>query len=483
MRYKTKKANFGITFLFLLLCAATASVAQKIWTLEDCINYALSNNLDIKNQVLTVESNKKLLVQSILNMLPDLNANGTNTWNFGQTIDLYTNTFATTTVRSNNFYVASSLTLFSGLTKLNTVKQNQINILASNYDLDVLRNNISLAVAGYYLDILLNSELLDVARSQSAVTKDQVSQTEKRVEAGSAAKGELLNIRAQAATEDLAMVTAENTLNISNLSLQQLIDLPVSKDFIIEKPRLKSVEAPKQLFTPDQMFAYAVMNRPEIKAADLRVKSCEKSLAIARGSLWPVLSAGGSWGTGYSGAAKEINRNVPPDTTFYPVGYTQMTHDIVWAPYVTYSYRVKSFSDQISSNDNKSIGFNLRVPIFNGWQGRTAIAQTKIQKEQAEVNLDIQKRDLRKSIEQAYADAVASLNKFNSSVAQVTAQQESFKYTQEKFDVGMLTSFDYNNSKKDLIKAQSDLLQAKYDFIFKTTILDFYMGKPISINE
>ena len=483
MYKKTKEAYNRTLMLLFFLCTITASVGQKIWTLEDCINWALTNNLDIKNQVLTVELNKKQLLQSKLGMLPNLNANGTNYWNFGQTIDLYTNTFATTTVRSNDFSISSNMILFNGFTKLNTVKQNQINILASNYDLDVIKDNISLAVAGYYLDILLNTELLEVARSQIAVTRDQVSRIQKRVEAGSSARGDLLNIQAQAAGEELAVVTAENTLNISNLSLQQLIDLPVAKDFVIEKPPLKAVEAPKELFTADQMFAYAVMNRPEIKAAELRVKSYQKSLAIARGSITPVLSAGASWGTGYSGASKEVDPNIKPDTSFYPVGYTQTTHEIVLATYVNYAYRVKSFSDQISSNDYKSIGFNLNIPIFNGWQGRTAISMAKINMDKAEVNLDIQKRDLLKSIEQAYADAVASLKKFNSSTTQVEAQEESFKYTQEKFDVGMLTSFDFNNSKKDLIKAQSDLLQAKYDFIFKTTILNFYMGKPISINQ
>jgi outer membrane protein len=482
--YTSIKKTYGrVLMLILFVSAVTASEGQKIWTLEDCINWALTNNLDIKSQVLNVETNKKQMLQSAVSLLPDLNANGTNYWNFGQTIDQYTNTFATNTVRSNNFSISTNMTLFGGFAKINTVKQNQINILASSYDLDVIKNNISLAVAGYYLDILLNTELLEVARSQVEVTKDQVSRIGKRVAAGSSAKGDLLNIQAQAATEDVLVISAENTLNIANLSLQQLIDFPVSKDFIIEKPQLKAVEAPKELFTPDQMFAYAVMNRPEIKAAEMRVQSNQKGLAIARGYLSPVLSFGATWGTGYSGAATQVDPNIPADTSYIPVGFTQTTHETVLFESITNQYRVKSFSDQIATNDNKSFGFNLRVPIFNGWQGRTAISQAKINMDKAQVNLDIQKRDLRKSIEQAYADAVASLKKFNSSTAQVEAQQESFKYTQEKFDVGMLTSFDFNNSKKDLIKAQSDLLQAKYDFIFKTTILNFYMGKPISINQ
>jgi len=152
-------------------------------------------------------------------------------------------------------------------------------------------------------------------------------------------------------------------------------------------------------------------------------------------------------------------------------------------PQVDYRYRVKDFSEQLKDNSNQSVGFSLSVPIFNGWQGRNAISQAKIQKTQAEIDLDIKTRDLRKLIEQAFADAVSALQKYNASGEKVAAQNEAFKYAQQKFDVGMMTSFDYNNTKKDLTKAESDLLQAKYDFIFKTTILDFYMGNPIRINR
>jgi outer membrane protein len=306
---------------------------------------------------------------------------------------------------------------------------------------------------------------------------------EKLVEAGSSAKGDLLNIQAQEAAEALAVIQAENRLTISRLSLQQLIDLPVSPDFRIEKPFLKPVEETKGLLTPEQVFNFAVEKRPEIKSADLRVQSAEKSLAIARGVLYPSLSFGGSWGTGYSGADKEVDPNVPGDTVTFPIGYNQSTHELVMAKEIQYQYRVKTFNEQLTKNNNQSLGFYLRIPIFNGWTGRTNISLAKIQHEKAELDLEMQKRDLRKNIEQAYTDASASLQQYNASLQKVAAQEESFKYTQQKFDVGMMTSFDYNNSKKDLTKAESDLLQSKYDFIFKTTILDFYMGKPISINK
>jgi outer membrane protein len=482
MRVKTIFKS-GILALAILMIFSSQSKSQKIWTLEDCINYAFANNLDIQKQIQSVESNKASLIQSALGLLPDLNATGTNYWNFGQTIDQYTNTFATTTVRSNNFYVASNLVLFNGLQKFNTVKQNQIMVLASKYDLDVMKNSISLSVAGYYLDILFNSELLDVAKEQLRITIQQVDRMQKMVDAGSSARGDLLNIQAQKAAEELAKVQAENQLNISNLSLEQLIDLPVSRDFLVEKPNLKAVEAPKQPVTAEIIYEHALKTRPEIRAAELRVDAAQKRLAIARGVITPTLSVSGSWGTGYSGAAKEIDPNVAPVITSYKMGITELSRDTVLGYQVNYATRLKSFEDQLKTNNNQSVGFSLNIPIFNGWQGRNAITQAKIQKNQAELDLDIQKRNLRKTIEQAYADAVASYEKYNSSVEKLNAQSESFKYTQQKFDVGMMTSFDYNMSKKDLTKAESDLLQAKYDFIFKTTILDFYMGNPINIQQ
>ncbi len=468
---------------FFLFLFSFSSVSQNVWTLEDCVDYALDNNLDIQKQIKLVESNKAILLQSGLSMLPNLNFNATNIWNTGQTIDQYTNTFATTTVRSNNISVSTNVTIFNGLQKFNALKQNQIELLASNFDLDVLKNDISLAVAGYYLDILFNKEILDVAKSQLAITAEQVERVRKMVDAGASAQGDLLNIQAQASAEELNLIESRNRLNISYLSLQQLIDLQISHEFDIEKPLLKEVAAPADLITPQVIYGHALNTRPEIKSAELRVESAQKGLSIARGGQSPSLTFGGSYATGYSGVATEIDPSIPPVITEYPIGITQLTRDTVLGYQSNYSYRTKSFGSQWDDNDNVSLGFNLYIPIFNGWQVRSSISQAKIQRHITELDLEQLKRNLNKLIEQAYADAVASLQKYNSSLQQVSAQEESFKYTERKFDVGLVTSYDYNNSKKELTSAQSELLQAKYDFIFKTTILDFYMGNPIRISQ
>ncbi len=473
-------------FLFSVLAASsqdTLSLQNKEWTLEDCINYALENNIDIKKQLLLVQGQEDQLLQSKLGMLPNLNAGATHGYNWGNTVDRYTNEFATTRVQSNNFYLGTQFNLFQGLQQVNSVSQSKLDWLASQYDLDLMMDDISIAVAGYYLDILYNQELLAVAREQFGVTKQQVTRMDKMVQAGTLARGDLLNMEAQAATEELLVIEAENRLAISLITLQQLIDLPVSMNFRIDVPVLKPVEAPQITLTPQQVYSTAIMNRPEIKSAEYRVQSAEKGISIARGYLSPTLSFNGTWATGYSGAAQQDNGQVT--TTTVPIGYLQGNpSQIVVTDYDTPTgYTTIPFDSQLNDNQNKSLQLSLQIPIFNGWQAKTAISQAIIMKEDASLNLQNTKLQLNKTIQLAYADAVAALKNYNASEKKLQAQQEAFKYSQQKLDVGMLTAVDYNETKKELVKAESDLLQAKYRFIYTTTVLDFYMGNPITLNK
>jgi outer membrane protein len=456
--------------------------AQDSWSLEECIKYALDHNIDVKKQVLAVEGRKDDLLQSKLILLPNLNGGATHGYNWGQTVDRYTNKFATTRVQTNNFYISSSVTLFGGLRNLNTIKQSKLELEASNYDLDLMMDNISVAVAGYYLDILYNQEILEVSRQQLNVTQQQVNRMEKLVTAGSMAKGDLLNIQAQAATEELQVVDAENKLAISFLSLQQLIDMPVSESFRIEKPLLRQIEAPSIKITSDDVYQVAVSKRPEIKSAELRVQSADKGISLARGYLSPSLMFTGTWATGYSG---QYTEGVNPADVFVPIGVVHPTFDTVFSitPYTEYqNTRTIPFNDQISKNQNKSIGFSLQIPIYNGWQARTAISKAKLAREQADYDLQQSKLNLQKTIQQSYADAIAALKNYNASEKKVDAQQEAFKYAGQKFEVGLMNAVEYNQTKNDLTKAQSDLLQAKYRYLYTTTVLNFYMGNPLTLN-
>lgn len=474
---KTLRTLMTTAILFSFLAA---SCQEKEWTLEECISYALDHNIDIKKQVLNVGNQKDLLLESKLGMLPSLNAGATHGYNWGNTVDRYTNQFATTRVRSNNFYLGTQFNLFQGLQQINTMNQSKLDWLATQYDLDLLMDDISIAVAGYYLDILYNQEIYAVAGEQIAVTKQQVNRMEKMVQAGTLARGDLLNIEAQAATEELQLIEAENKLAISYLTLQQLIDLPVTGGFRIEIPELKPIEAPQVTLNAQDVYQVALGNRPEVKSAEYRVKSAEKGVSFARGYLSPILSFNGSWATGFSGASKEGYG--PVDILYEDAGYTAITHESVILKSPGYTgYDVIPFGDQLNDNQNKSLSFSLQIPIYNGWQARTAISQARIKKEEADLTLQQTKLDLNEKIQTAYADAVAALKNYNASEKKLQAQKEAFKYSEQKLGVGLVTSVQYNETKKELTRAESELLQAKYRFIYTTTILDFYMGNPITL--
>ena len=298
-----KKFYLSVFLLLQFIFIVFASRAQdnKIWTLEDCINYALDNNISVKKQDLLINTQEESLLQSKLGILPNLNGYASHGYNWGQRVDPFTNEFATDRVRSNNLYLQGDLNLFSGLQQLNLIKRNMLNLKSAQYDADYYKDEISISVATQYLQTLFYMEFVAMAKNQIDITRQQVERTKKLVDAGTLAKGDLLTIEAQFASEELSVVEAENNLALSYLNLTQLLELPSTKGFEIEKPELGLIDQP-EIFTPEQIYEIAVEARPEIKSAEVKLESSEKSLSIARGGYYPSLSLNGSLGSGYSGA-------------------------------------------------------------------------------------------------------------------------------------------------------------------------------------
>lgn len=472
-----------ILLLLSVLFTSFAGFAQETWTLEKCIEYALTNNIQVKQAMLQIDVNRDAVLQSKLNLLPSLNAGAQHGYNYGQTVDRYTNAFASKTVQSDNFYLGSQFTLWDGFRKVNQLKQSKTDLEAARYDNNKFMDDISLAIATAYLQILFYNEMFRTSENQLAATQQQADRLRKLVDAGALAQGDLYNIQAQLAAEKTTVVDARNNLDIAYLTLAQMLDLPSAEGFSIEFPNLDLGINPSLVANADQIYAYALETQPVIKSAELKVKSSEYSLALARGSYSPSLSMSASLATGYSGAAQMLDDTLRKTI---PIGYTLvngMPAELVYSSYLYSTYKDKPFGDQIKDNINRSLTFNLSIPIFNGWVTRSGVSRAKISLENSRYTLDLQKQQLRKTIQQAYADAKGSLNKYQSALTGVDAAKESFRYAEQKFTVGLLNSVDYNNSKKDFEKAESQLLQSKYDFIFKFTILDFYMGNPISLKR
>jgi len=449
--------------LMVVFGLVTLSItAQKLWTLEECINYAFENNLNIKQSLLNVESANNDLLQSKVNLAPSLNASVSQNFGWGRSPDPQTNIYATQQTQNTFFNINSDVTLFNGLQQLNSMRKYQFDYLANKYDSDKIRNDISLNIAASYLLILFNIELVNNSQRQVDISNEQIERTEKQVEAGAVARGSLYDIQAQGASEEANLITNKNKLLLAYLDLMQLLDLEATMDFDIEKPNLEITSSPS-LLPPEMIFNKSVNIMPEIKSAELRLKSAGRTLAISQGARSPRIFASGSIGTLYSDQILEKIGEQPSGLPIY--GDT------------------RAFSDQFIDNRDGALVFGMSIPIFNGYQISTNIKKSKIYYENVNLELELEKNRLRKNIESAYADAIAAYQTFVSRQKSVDAFTESFKYTEEKFNVGMVNSTDYNVVKIQLANAEADLASSKFDYIFKTKILDFYLGRSFTLSD
>ncbi len=478
--------KISISLLFSTLFALSVS-AQEKWDLQKCIDYALANNLTVQQSRLNIERAEIDLTQRKYALLPNLNAQATYGYNFGQRIDPFTNEFATERVLTNNFFMSSSLDIFNGFSKVNSIKREEARVSANQYDLATIQNDISLQLCLAYLQILRNMENAAIAQEQFNLTNSQVDRTEVLVEAGQLPQGSLYDIQSQAAQEELNLVNAENAIVLSRLSLTQLMQLTPEEaaNFEVVKPDLS--DEGTELLNNSAMDIYikAKQLMPQIQTQEQRKIIADYDLKVANGNLYPNLSLSGSVGSGYSGA----NRILVGEGTsvgFVPIGQVQGTGTPVVSlqPQTIYGdgdYNTKSFGDQLSDNFNQNLQLNLVIPIFNGLSARTNVNQAKINKLEADISYGQVSNQLRFDIEQAYADAKAAMNSYMAAQKAVAALKESFNYGQVRFDEGVINTVQFNDIKTQYTNAQSSMTNAKYDFVFRTKILDFYLGNPITL--
>lgn len=449
------KRMYSLIAAALMLVALTSARAQDRWSLQKCVDYALENNIQIKQQVLNSEYYSNQHKQAKFNRLPNLNANLQNNMSFGRSLGS-DNTYLDINSNSTSGSLSSNVTLWNGLTLTNSIKMAEMDLLASLEEMKKAKDDIMLNIAASYLEILFAEELVVVSEDLLKITQLQIDRTGKLVEAGSLAKGSLLEIEAQFAREELNVVNAQNRVQLAYLNLYQFLELPSTESFLIEKPLLPEIGANTTMLNSMDVFKKAVEIRPAVKGAEFKLESARKQLLISKGNLLPTLSFGGNYYNFYN------NKYQYPDPP-YGIG-----GDI-------------PFGKQLRSNERFGFGATLNIPIFNRYQARTGVNNAQIQLENTELQLQSTKNLLRKDIEQAYTNALAAFKRYVANQKAVLSSTEAFRYTEEKFNVGMINSVEYNQTKNNLTKAQSDLLQAKYEYIFRTKILDFYNGQPIEL--
>jgi outer membrane protein len=432
----------------LLLPQGVIYSQQKEWSLEECIKYAIENNIQIKQQVVMTGIQENSLDLAKMKLVPTVNSSLSHNYNFGRALDQTTYTYYNQTLQTDYLYVGGETPIFSGMQNVNSIRKNKYEVLAAKEDLQFIRDDVALNVALAYLQVLLNKDLVAANQNQLNITLQQIEKTKKLVEAGSVARGNLLQIESQAGQEELQLITMQNQLETSFLNITQLLELKSSAGFEVIAPQI-SVDS-NSIITGniDEIYQIASGGRPEIKSSEMKLAASEYDLKIAKGGRSPKLALNYQFNTAYT----YINNldNIP-------------------------------FKEQFKNNKNSMVGLSLNIPILNGWQVNKNIANSKLNLENSKYTLEGSKKQLYKNIQKAYTDAVAALKKYNASLKAVASSEESFRYTEQKFNVGMVTSVDYNASKTQLLNAQSDMSQAKYEYIFKTKVLDFYKGIPLTL--
>lgn len=444
------RTSLALTLLFFFNIAGGVK-AQDTWSLEKCITYALENNLQVKQQNLAVETKENALTVAKMAHLPTFNASASHSYSFGRAIDYGSNQVSNDII-STSFSINANLTLFNGFEILNSRKQSQTNYLAAKSDVETIKNSIAIQIALGYLQILFNDELVNSTATQVELSKMQVERTRVLVNAGSLPEGNLFEMEAQLASDEAQLVNAQNQLDLAYLTLTQMLDLKSAESFRIEKPTNVDIEEKLAATNPQEIYNISMGIMPQIKGSELNVESANYGLKIAKGRYYPQLSLGAS----YSSGARQFLKENPL---------------VAEVPFET----------QIRDNASTYIGFSLSIPIFNGLQTRKGVSNAKINLSSSQIDLENQKNSLYKDIQQAYADALAALKKYKSTQKSLQALEEAFRYSEQKFNLGMVTSIDYTTAKNKLAKAQTDLLQAKYEFIFKSKILDFYKGETLKL--
>lgn len=438
----------AILFISLLLISIGGK-AQERWSLRRCIDYAIEHNINIRRTANAVEQSAVEANTAKWARLPNLNGSAGQSWNWGRTQTAvknedtgdYSTVYVNTNSQGSNLNLSTSIPLFTGLQIPNQYALAKLNLKAATADLAKAQEDIAINVASAYLQVLFNQELQQVAESQVELSLQQQARITRLADMGKASMAEVAEAKARVAQDQMTAVQARNNYELALLDLSQLIELESPEGFLLESPDVSF--ALQQLTPPDEIYQTALAQKPAIQAAEYRLEGSKHSIRIAQSAYYPQLNLNGSLGTNY------------------------------------YSTINRTFRQQMGDNFSKYVGLSLSVPIFNRFSTRNRVRSARLQRDNYELQLTETKKTLYKEIQQAWYNAVAAESKYSSSHTAAEAGAESFRLMSEKYENGKANAVEYNEAKQNLMRAQSDELQAKYEYLFRSKILDFYKGESI----
>ncbi len=469
-----------VTLLIVFMWQATgllfAQTANTSWSFRQCVEYAMQHNIQAQQLQLQAENATISLQQSQHNRLPNLNANFSHGLNYGRSIDPFTNTFNTQAIQASQLSLGSSVVLYNGMRQKNTIELRKLELEAANWDIKELRNNLELNVLSAYLQVLLAEEQQRILEQQAEVTQRQYNQTESFVKAGALPSGNLLDIEAQIANDRLNIVNAKNAVASAYLGLSQILNY--YNLFAVVKPAIGSFSPNAiNLLTAEQVYETAIATQPQIQGALLRTRAAEQSLKVAEGAKYPTVALSANFSTLYSSRAQEIIFGNTIDTSF--TNFFTLTGTPIVSLTPEYTFKKTAYPKQLWNNLGGFLGVNVNIPIFNQFQVKNAIKQSRLNVSNTYLAQENAKVLLRQQIEQAYLNARSAAQRIEATEVNVAALRQSVNQTEKRMNAGASTSLDYLNVKNNLTIAELNLESARYEYYFRLKILDFYQGKPI----
>ena len=428
--------------------ASLTGNAQESWNLEKCISYAIEHNLTVKQQEAARDQSAVELNSAKWSRLPNLSGSASHSFNFGRSLQ-ENNTYESINTQSTGFNLSTNVPLFTGLQIPHTIAQAKLNLKAAMEDLNKAKDDISVQVTSAFLQVLFTEELAKVAHEQVSLSQEMLTQKEGYYRVGKASEADVAEARTRVAQDRLSAVQADNNYRLALLDLSQLLELPSPDGFAITSPEVDAEKLAERLIAPSEVYAEALLIRPSIKAAQYRLERSAHDIRIAQSAYYPQLSFGAGIGTNYYNVSGRQN---------------------------------SSFGKQLRDNFSQYLGFSLSIPLFDRFSTRNRVRSARLQQTALGWQLEESKKALYKEIQQAYYNAVGAESKLQSSQTADEAAQASFNLVKGKYAAGKATATEYNEARTAWMKAVSDRLQAKYDFVFRTRILDFYRGVPLTLS-
>jgi outer membrane protein len=449
------------SLLFFVIISFYSNAQSRQWSLEDCVKYALDHNISIRQSELDTQSAGIDKKDAFGRFLPTVSANASHSWNIGLNQDITTGLLQNQTTQFTSAGASVGVDIYKGLQNLNTLRKANLSIVAAKYQLQKMKEDIALNVANAYLQVLFNKENLKVQNNQLTIDTKQLNRTQELVNAGTLPKGDLLDVKATIAADNQKVINAENALLIAKLSLTQLLQLDSFEDFDVTDSNEFQMDQAILSQTPTAIYDKAKQERVELKIAQTNLEIAQKNVIIAKGAYQPTLRG-----------FYNFNSRV----SYADIALRNSTGAIIG------TQSAPKFMDQFSDNKGQSFGAQLSIPVFNGFAVRNNVERNKVSFEKSKIALEKQELDLQRNVYTAFTDAKGALKAYESAVQALDARSESYNYSKEKFEVGLMNSFDLSQSQTLLSAAQSEVLRTKYDYIFKTKILELYFGIPIIKN-